>query len=76
MADGTVERTCDIVAAVMCGRRFERRGLAKAYGIGLAAADRYIRAVGAVPGVALIKTGKTLTVAFSWSMALRKGAGL
>ncbi len=66
----------DIVGAIMCGRRFDRRSLAKTYGIGVAAADRYIRAVAAVPGVALIKTGKTLTVAFSWSVALRKGAGL
>jgi hypothetical protein len=76
MADGTVERTCDILAAVMCGRQFDRRSLAKAYGIRLAAADRYIRAVGAVPGVALVKTGKTLTVHFSWSNALRRGTGL
>lgn len=67
------DRTCDVIAQLMTtGAHLDRHQVAKALGVQVAAADRYMRSIALVPGVTLFKAGRRLLVAFSWSNALRK----
>jgi hypothetical protein len=69
--DGTIDRACSIFASLLRGGVFERNGLAQAHGMTVAAADRYIRALGQVPGVVTRKVGRKLLVSFSFGDALK-----
>ncbi len=70
------DNTCYVIASIMGGATYDRRDVAKLLGVNVAAADRYMRSIAAVPGVALLKSGRRLMVAFSFSNALRKTRGL
>ncbi len=70
------DRTCNVIADLMGGAHLDRHAIAKSLGVTVAAADRYMRSIAVVPGVALYKTGRRLLVAFSFSNALRKSRGL
>lgn len=71
MTDGTIDRTCTILGHLLRGQVFERRALAAAFGISVAAADRYIRCMTTVPGVVVRKVGRRLLVSFSFGDALK-----
>lgn len=71
----TIDRTVDLLAALMCGEQLERNGLTRR-GMTVATADRYLRALARCPGVVEFKAGRRRFVAFSFSMALRKARGL
>lgn len=70
--EGTIDRACGILAALLRGETFERNGLARAHGMTVAAADRYIRALGQVPGIVMRKHGRKLLVSFSFGDALKQ----
>jgi hypothetical protein len=70
------DKTCRLLTCLMGGARLDRHDVARELGTDVAAADRYIRSVAVVPGVATYKTGRRLMVAFSFSNALRKAVGL
>ena len=72
MKPGTIEQTVAILTALMRGAILERRSLARLFGVTVATADRYIRAMAGVPGVVLRKQGKKLLVSFSFGEALRE----
>jgi DNA-binding IclR family transcriptional regulator len=69
-AGGTIERTAQVLRVLMSGAVLERHALADAFGISLAAADRYIRTLQVVPGVVVKKQGRRLLVSFSFGAAL------
>lgn len=72
---GTVQRTCAIVESLVRGAIHDRHTIKAAFGMNVAAADKYIRAVSNIPGVILLKQGKRLTVRWSFTDAIR-GAGI
>jgi hypothetical protein len=69
---GTIERTCGVIDAIMRGAVFERNALARAHGMTVAAADRYIRSLQVVPGVTARKAGRKLFLSFSFGAALTR----
>ena len=69
--DGTISRTANVLSVLMRGGVLERHSLAKAFGVTVAAADRYIRALEVVPGVVTRKDGRRLLVSFSFGDALK-----
>jgi hypothetical protein len=70
------DRTCNVISDLMGGAHMDRHGVAKSLGVTVAAADRYMRSIATVPGVALYKAGRRLLIAFSFSNALKKSRGL
>lgn len=69
---GIVVKTCELLTSLMCGAVHDRHTIAKTLGVGLAAGDRYIRALSTVPGVTLTKQRRRLTVRFLFGEAMRK----
>lgn len=74
-APGTVRRTCLVIDSLIRGAVHDRHTLARNFGVGLAAADRYMRELAGVPGVVTFKSGRRLTVRWSFTDAIRE-AGL
>ena len=72
---GTVRRVCVVMDSLIRGAVHDRHTLARNFGVGAAAADRYMRALQIVPGIITIKSGRRLTVRWSFSDAIR-AAGL
>lgn len=66
MADksGVIPRVIKTMADLMDGVVYDRQTLAKACGLTVAAADRYIRQLKAVPGVTVFRDGRTLRVKY------------
>src|SRR5262245_42377202 len=66
MADksGVIPRITKVLSELMGGVVYDRRTLAKAHGLTVAAADRYIRQIKAVPGVTVFRDGRTLRVKY------------
>jgi len=72
---GTVLRTCAVIDSLIRGAVHDRHTIVKRFGVSPAAADRYIRAVAQVAGVLLTKSGRRLTVRWSFTDAIKE-AGL
>jgi len=72
---GTIDRTCAILDCLIRGAVHDRVSLARAFGMTVAAADRYIRTLDMVPGIEVAKHGRRLTIRWRFSDALRE-AGL
>lgn len=68
---GTIEQVCGMVEDLMRGCEYDRHYLAASYGITVASADRYLRALVRIPGVVARKKGRRLSVAFFFGDALK-----
>lgn len=75
MSAGTVRRTCSVIESLIRGAVHDRNTLAQAFGMTVAAADRYIREMSRIPGVLMFKSGRRMTVRWSFTDAIR-AAGL
>jgi endonuclease III len=75
VADGTISQAYAVLASLIRGAVHDRHTIAKAFGITVASADRYIRAATQVPGVRVDKHGKRLTLRWSFTDAIKE-AGL
>jgi hypothetical protein len=73
---GTIARTCAIISSLIRGAVHDRHTIARDFGVTVAAADRYVRELQAIPGVVVTKCGRRLTMAFVLSAAIRDGRGL
>lgn len=69
---GTIEMTCAVMSDLLRGSTHDRRSLASSYQVSVAAADRYIRHLAAVPGIVTAKRGRLLLVSFSFGEALKR----
>lgn len=67
---GVICRALDILGDLLKEEIHDRKTIAKRYDVGLAAADRYIRALQRVPGVVLGKRGRCPTIRFSFGEAV------
>lgn len=73
---GVVQRTCALIESLVRGAVHDRHTISRTFGVGLAAADRYIRELGAIPGMTTTKKGRLLMLQFSFAAALRaRGVG-
>lgn len=72
---GTITRTCSVMASLIRGAIHDRHTIADGFGVTVASADRYIVALSTVPGVVALKSGRRLTVRWSFTDAI-KAAGL
>jgi hypothetical protein len=68
---GTIETTCAVMTSLLRGHVYDRRSLARDFGVTVATADRYIRHLLDVPGVGSLKKGRMLVVSFSFGDALK-----
>lgn len=73
---GVVRRTCSIVEALVRGSVHDRHTLAEAFGVTVAAADRYIAELEAIPGMVVVKSARRRTIEFRFTDALRAGRGV
>lgn len=68
---GTIETTCAVLTSLLRGGTYDRRSLAKDFGVTVATADRYLRHLVDVPGVVTLKRGRLRVVSFSFGNALK-----
>ena len=68
---GVVRRSYAVLSSLIRGAVHDRHTIAADFGVDLAAADRYVQALAAVPGVLVTKHGRRLTVRWSFTDAIR-----
>lgn len=73
---GTVDKACSMLAGLIRGAEHDRQTIAQTWGVGLAAADRYVRALRRVPGVQALRIGRRLVLRWSHNDARRAPAHL
>lgn len=68
---GTIATTCAVLASLLRGHTYDRRSLAREFGVTVATADRYLRHLSVIPGVVSRKSGRLLILSFSYGDALK-----